>query len=85
MKKLPKLSKRETDVAEAMLEGCKNREIAIRLDIDQKTVSTYINRLKRKLYVDLSMNAYFTVVTYLGYRENLRLEEAGVEYVESVK
>lgn len=46
-----KLSTREIEVLALICNGKKNKEIAIELDINQKTVSTYKSRLMTKLQV----------------------------------
>lgn len=46
-----KLSTREIEVFALICNGKKNKEIAIELDINQKTVSTYKSRLMTKLQV----------------------------------
>ena len=46
-----KLSTREIEVFALICNGKKNKEIAIELNIDQKTVSTYKSRLMTKLQV----------------------------------
>lgn len=44
-----KLSSRETEVLNLLLEGKRNKDIALRLDINEKTVSTYKSRLLKKM------------------------------------
>jgi DNA-binding NarL/FixJ family response regulator len=46
-----KLSTREIEVLKLISTGRKNKEIAIELDINEKTVSTYKSRLMKKLNV----------------------------------
>lgn len=46
-----KLSTREVEVLKLISTGRKNKEIAIELDINEKTVSTYKSRLMKKLNV----------------------------------
>lgn len=46
-----KLSTREIEVLKLLASGRKNKEIAIELDINEKTVSTYKARLMKKLNV----------------------------------
>ena len=60
-----KLSKRELEVAKKMKEGWKNKLIAEYLNIDQKTVSTYIKRIVEKIgYFNHPSNSYnsYTIV-----------------------
>ncbi|MDB9960904.1 response regulator transcription factor [Oceanihabitans sp.] len=46
-----KLSTREVEVLKLISTGRKNKEIAVELDINEKTVSTYKSRLMKKLNV----------------------------------
>ncbi|TXZ85926.1 response regulator transcription factor, partial [Vibrio cholerae] len=46
---LAQLSERELTVAKMLVEGLTNKEIALQLDINQKTVSTYKARVLNKL------------------------------------
>ena len=46
-----RLSTREVEVLKLMSSGKKNKEIAVELEINEKTVSTYKARLMRKLKV----------------------------------
>ncbi|WNH10089.1 response regulator transcription factor [Thalassobellus suaedae] len=62
-KKQIKLSKRETTVVQFMAAGMKNKTIAETLDINEKTVSTYILRLKKKLGLVNNDNSYIVVTT----------------------
>jgi|SRR5690554_76290 len=47
-----KLSIRETEVLNLLLQGHRNKDIAMLLDINEKTVSTYKSRLLKKLKVN---------------------------------
>lgn len=47
-----KLSTREIEVLQLLFEGYRNKDIAIRLDLNEKTVSTYKSRLLNKLNMD---------------------------------
>src|SRR5690554_2383623 len=47
-----KLSIRETEVLNLLLQGHRNKDIAVLLDINEKTVSTYKSRLLKKLKVN---------------------------------
>lgn len=47
-----KLSTREIEVLQLLLEGHRNKDIAMRLNLNEKTVSTYKSRLLRKLDID---------------------------------
>lgn len=60
-KKGRKLSKREAQVLLCLKDGLKNKGISITLDISEKTVSTYILRLRAKLDVKQHQNVYILV------------------------
>ncbi len=60
-KKKIKLSKRELVVLELLKLGMKNREIAKEIEVNEKTVSTYILRVRKKLNVDKKYNVYYLV------------------------
>jgi DNA-binding NarL/FixJ family response regulator len=47
-----KLSSREVEVLKLLASGKRNKEVALGLDLNEKTVSTYKARLMRKLNVD---------------------------------
>ena len=53
-----KLSRREREVMTMMLEGKRLKEIAARLDISVKTVTTHRARLMRKLRVEDNLGLY---------------------------
>ena len=63
---ITKLSQREEQVMKMLVDGAKNRDIALELGIDQKTISTYINRIRVKLNIDSDVNVYVLVKTYLS-------------------
>ena len=46
------LTGRESEIAEAVARGLRNKEIARRLDISEKTVKSHLNNIFRKLQVD---------------------------------
>lgn len=52
---LEQLSEREMTVAKMLVEGLTNKEIALQLDINQKTVSTYKVRIMTKLGIKSAM------------------------------
>ncbi len=52
---LAQLSERELTVAKMLVEGLTNKEIALQLDINQKTVSTYKTRIMTKLGIKSAM------------------------------
>jgi len=53
-----RLSKRERQVMSMMLEGQRLKEIAARLEISVKTVTTHRSRLMKKLRVDDNLGLY---------------------------
>lgn len=53
-----RLSRREQEVMSMMLEGQRLKEIAARLDISVKTVTTHRSRLMKKLRVDDNLGLY---------------------------
>jgi DNA-binding NarL/FixJ family response regulator len=53
-----RLSRREKEVMSMMLEGQRLKEIAARLDISVKTVTTHRSRLLKKLRVDDNLGLY---------------------------
>jgi DNA-binding NarL/FixJ family response regulator len=59
------LSIREKEIISLMQRGFKNKNIASILYLKEKTVSTYIKRIKEKLGLDSDSNSYITVKTYL--------------------
>ena len=61
-----RLSRREQEVAELMVHGCVNTEIAAELFIEEKTVKNHINRIFAKLGADTRPAA---IATLLGLRE----------------
>ena len=69
MDKIKKLSMQEHCVVYLMSLGHKNKMIAAIIGINEKTVSTYVSRIKTKLCVDSSKNIYIliTKAKALGY------------------
>ena len=53
-----KLSRREREVMSMMLEGQRLKQIAARLDISVKTVTTHRSRLMKKLRVEDNLGLY---------------------------
>ena len=53
-----RLSRREKEVMSMMLEGQRLKEIAARLDISVKTVTTHRSRLMKKLRVEDNLGLY---------------------------
>jgi DNA-binding NarL/FixJ family response regulator len=53
-----RLSKREREVMSMMLQGQRLKEIAARLDISVKTVTTHRSRLMKKLRVEDNLGLY---------------------------
>lgn len=62
--KVKKLSSRETMIINLMRQGLNNRQMSEILEINQKTVSTYVQRLRQKLNLEKNCNAYLIVTTY---------------------
>lgn len=60
-----KLSNREKEIMNFLVKGDRIKDIADKLGIDQKTVSTYYKRVKLKLGLDIEVNTYLVVKTYL--------------------
>ena len=48
----PQLSSREMQVLKLIGTGKRNKDIAVELDINEKTISTYKKRLMKKLHID---------------------------------
>lgn len=61
MNKKISLSKRESVVLELLKAGMKNKEIAKKIGVNEKTISTYILRTRKKLGVDNKYNVYYLV------------------------
>jgi DNA-binding NarL/FixJ family response regulator len=53
-----RLSRREREVMSMMLEGQRLKQIAARLDISVKTVTTHRSRLMKKLHIDDNLGLY---------------------------
>jgi DNA-binding NarL/FixJ family response regulator len=56
--KLNSLSKRELEVLKLFFRGKRNIEISEKLNINQKTVNTYITRIMKKLEVNSKTDLY---------------------------
>lgn len=56
-----KLSKQENQILKGLKNGLKNREIAESLLLSEKTVSTYVLRIRKKLGIDQDKNVYYLV------------------------
>lgn len=61
---MKKLSQRETQIVNYMSKGFNNKTISLLISIDQKTVSTYVQRIRKKLELDKNCNAYLIVATF---------------------
>jgi DNA-binding NarL/FixJ family response regulator len=59
-----KLSTREEQIVGMMSKGFSNKEIAIQLELDSKTISTYVQRIRIKLGLERNCNAYIIVATF---------------------
>ena len=62
--KTKKLSNREQEIITLMSKGLSNKDISIKLEMQEKTVSTYVQRIRLKLNLDKNSNAYIIVSTY---------------------
>lgn len=65
---MKKLSKRETEIMYYLKNGWTNKMIADEMKIDQKTVSTYVQRIRLKLNLDSWANHYKIVSTWIRSR-----------------
>lgn len=61
---MKKLSLREKEIITLMSKGHNNKEMSLLLKIDQKTISTYVQRVRLKLGLGKNANAYSIVSTY---------------------
>ncbi|MCK4761155.1 MAG: response regulator [Candidatus Aminicenantes bacterium] len=61
-KKLIDLTGREIEILKIMSRGLKNREIAEKLEISEKTVKTHLNRIFKKLGVNSRSKAILTLM-----------------------
>ena len=62
MKKL-KLSKQEYNVAKLIEKGHKNKKIAEMLELNEKTISTYIMRIYKKIKLSSDNNVIILIKT----------------------
>ena len=62
---IKRLSSRELAILYGYKNGLKNKAIAEELEIEQKTVGTYVARAKVKLGLCANDNMYLTVITAL--------------------
>ena len=63
--KMDSLSKREIQVLKLFIKGKKNVQISNKLNINQKTVSTYQGRIMKKLEVDSKVELFIMAKNYL--------------------
>ena len=63
--KIDSLSKREIQVLKLFIKGKKNVQISNKLNINQKTVSTYQGRIMKKLEVDSKVELFIMAKNYL--------------------
>lgn len=75
-----KLSKRELEIALLLKEGAKNRDIALKLEIDQKTVSTYITRIRKKVGLSQDVNTYIIVKEFLAFQKDIERDTADLTF-----
>ena len=62
--KKKQLSVREKEIIILMSKGYNNKAISEKLEIDQKTVSTFVQRIRLKLELSKESNAYAIVSKY---------------------
>jgi len=72
-----KLSKRQNEVAEWVVMGRSNRDIAARLTLSQKTVEKHVSNIFRKLGVKSRAQLAVYIVTWTGPVTALPAEHAG--------
>lgn len=60
---MKKLSKKETATLKNLKAGLRNREIALAMEVSEKTISTYSLRIRKKLDLDNNANTYLIVAT----------------------
>ena len=63
--KMDSLSKREIQVLKLFIKGKKNVQISNKLNINQKTVSTYQGRIMKKLGVDSKVDLFMMAKNHL--------------------
>ena len=63
--KMDSLSKREAQVLKLFIKGKKNVQISDKLNINQKTVSTYQGRIMKKLGVDSKVELFMMAKNHL--------------------
>jgi len=65
VEKLNSLSKRELQVLKLFFKGKRNIEISEKLNINQKTVNTYVTRVMKKLEVDSKTDLYLLAKNHI--------------------
>ena len=65
IEKLNSLSKRELQVLKLFFRGKRNIEISKRLEINQKTVNTYVTRVMKKLEVNSKTDLYLLAKNHI--------------------
>jgi len=65
---VPKLSRRETEVAQLVAEGLTNREIAERLFLSERTAEYHVEQIRKKLGDDPAKPRYIVNEPGVGYR-----------------
>jgi hypothetical protein len=69
-----RLGPREQQIAELLLQGCDNREIASQLKMARRTVKAHFNRLFQRFGIDSGIKRVKLATTL--YRRQLCLEES---------
>ncbi len=72
-----RLGPRERQIAELLLQGCDNTEIAAQLKMARRTVKAHFNRLFQRFGIDSGIKRVKLATTL--YRRQLCLEENGTE------
>lgn len=58
---MKELSVSEKKALQLTAEGYKNKDIAIQMQSNEKTISMYLRRVRKKLNIPLDKNTYFLV------------------------
>ena len=75
------LSKRENETLNLLKKGFKNKRIAQELNLNERTISAYISKIKKKFKIDLEMNIYFLVCKGLQIEE----EENYAKFIKYIR
>src|SRR5277367_5839758 len=74
-----RLGPREQQIAELLLQGCDNTEIAVQLKMARRTVKAHFNRLFHRFGIDGGIKRVKLATTL--YRRQICLEESATENV----